>query len=524
MGATSCFWDNLLAAATPCFDIAVIGGGINGAGIAADAAGRGLSVCLLEQDDLAAGTSSASSKLLHGGLRYLEHFEFSLVREALQERERLLRAAPHIVTPLRFILPHVDGMRSRWLLRSGLYLYDHLASRQRLPPSRAIRFSSDPSGRFLNANLTRGFSYWDCWVDDARLVVLNAHAAAQKKAKIFTRTAVTGFHPDPDDKNLWQIHASGESGRLPAPVRARVVVNAAGPWVDAVAKLESTAGNRPIETTRPRLRLVKGSHLVVSGRCRTGDAFILQTPDGRVVFVLPYSRDFTLIGTTDVAFDGDPASAVCDTGEETYLLNVVNRFMARQFTPENIVQRFSGVRPLVDDNEGNPSKVTRDYRLELRTVATTPPLLTVLGGKITTYRKLAEEAVNLLAPNFRGCGATWTAEHPLPGGSIFGDMQSFMQRLRSRFPNVDDAILAGLASRHGGTAYQILDGVETTDDMGQLIMPGLTEREVRHLRDVEWAKTADDVLWRRTKFGLDVAPHEGNRIREDISRILQAGQ
>lgn len=502
------------------FDIVVIGGGINGVGIAADAAGRGLSVCLLEQGDLAGATSSASSKLIHGGLRYLEHYEFSLVREALEERERLLRAAPHIVAPLRFVLPHVDGMRPRWLLRAGLFLYDHLSRRQTLPASHAISFSKDPSGAFLKPNLTRGFSYWDCWVDDARLVVLNARAAAQKGAVIKTRTAVTGYHVDQASSDRWIVHA--RAGSTTETISARVLVNAAGPWVDTVAGLETQDGGAPTHRQQRQVRLVKGSHLVVHSPRQPPNAYMLQNFDDRVVFVIPFEKTFTLIGTTDVAFDGDPAEAHCSDEERAYLLNVVNRFMGRKLTVADVVHDFSGVRPLYDDAESDPSKVTRDYRLELRRQRSTPPMLTVLGGKITTYRRLAEDAVNQLSFLFPDAGPAWTANHPLPGGALSDGLDPFRQRLVAHYPNLDRAVVLGIGDRHGSDAYTVLGDAQQPLDMGAEIMPGLTAREVRYLREHEWAATVDDVLWRRTKFGLHVDEDDRNTIEQAVGDCLAA--
>ncbi len=502
------------------FDIAIIGGGINGAGIAADAAGRGLTVCLLEQNDLASGTSSASSKLIHGGLRYLEHYEFALVREALAEREILLKVAPHIITPLHFVLPHVDGMRSRWFLRAGLFLYDNLAKRQTLPASRGLRFSQDPSGVPLQANLTRGFSYWDCWVDDARLVVLNARAAAQKGASIQTRTRVTGYQPNAAH-DAWGIETTSPRGA--GLVQARVLINAAGPWVDGVAGLERGLDKQPLEPSAQRMRklqLVKGSHIVVPRVAGANDGYVLQGRDGRVVFALPFEEHFTLIGTTDVAFDGDPAAVVCSAEEEVYLLKVFNRFFVRHLSRDDIKYRFSGVRPLFDDEQQDPSKVSRDYHLDLRREPHTPPILTVLGGKITTYRRLAEDALDRLSPLFPNARGAWTAGHPLPGGALGGSMGDLQQRLCAHYPNLDAPLLNALSRRHGMLSFAVLGDAKQMSDLGQKILPGLTEREVCYLRDHEWATSPDDVLWRRTKFGLTVEDSKVPAVTETLSTIL----
>lgn len=502
------------------YDIAVIGGGINGAGIAADAAGRGLKVCLLEQADLGAATSSASTKLIHGGLRYLEHYEFSLVRDALHERERLLNAAPHIISPLRIVLPHVDGMRPRWLLRAGLFLYDHLASRKTIPASHSVRFTKDPSGLPLRAELTRGFAYWDCWVDDARLVVLNARAAAQKGADIKTRSRVVGFQPDQQDTKVWRIEAENQCGRT--DVFARVIVNAAGPWVDTVAALEKQAEGSVEDVAQPKLRLVKGSHLVVARRPGMNDGYLLQHSDGRVVFALPYQDRFTLIGTTDEPFEGDPASPECSAAERDYLLKVYNRFFVQRLTSGDVVHQFSGVRPLYDDAENDPSKVTRDYRLSFREGSNkTPPLLTVLGGKLTTYRCLAEEALELLAPQFTKIGPAWTANHPLPGGAVHDDIAGLVNRLATHYPSLDASFITGLVARYGVSTFELLGDAQKMSDLGRELFPGLFEREVQYLRDVEWAETAEDVLWRRTKIGLQVPDEDRVSVASAINACLK---
>lgn len=494
------------------FDVVIVGGGINGCGIAADAAGRGLSVLLAEADDLARGTSSASSKLIHGGLRYLEHYEFRLVREALAEREVLLAKAPHIIWPLRFVLPHVAGLRPRWMIRAGLFLYDTLARRRRIPGSSMVDLARDAAGRPLNDELRQGFAYWDCWVDDARLVVLNARAAADRGAEIRTRTRVTRIEPSGQD---WLVTLRG--GEADTEVRAHAVVNAAGPWVDKVAGTIAAPGHN----RRPHLRLVKGSHLVVPRIPGADDAYLLQSADGRVVFALPYEDAFTLIGTTDVPFTGDAKDVAASDEEEAYLLELASRFFKTPLRRDSIIWRYAGVRPLYDDHSANPSAVTRDYKLELTAGQGLPPLLTVMGGKITTYRRLAEEALERLAPYLRPMEPAWTATAPLPGGEFDGaDFSAFLQGLQRRYPGFDAPPLHRLARRHGSNADRILDGARQPADLGADLGYGLTEREVAYLRDHEWAVTADDVLWRRTKVGLHLTPADRERAVEAITRCL----
>ena len=494
-------------------DLVIIGGGINGCGIAADAAGRGLEVLLVERDDLASGTSSASSKLIHGGLRYLEHYEFRLVREALGEREVLLAKAAHIIWPLRFVLPHVQGLRPRWMIRSGLFLYDHLARRQRIPGSRSVDLAQDPAGRALKSELRHGFSYWDCWVDDARLVVANAQAAAAHGATILTRSTVTGAGVD---AGLWSVRI--ESGNAVRQVRARALVNAAGPW----AALAAGGISLPGSGHRPTLRLVKGSHIVVPRIAGAQDAFLMQSADGRVVFALPYEDDFTLIGTTDVPFTGDPATATASPDEDAYLLALAGRFFRVPLAREDIVWRYAGVRPLYDDASADPSAVSRDYRLELAAGAH-PPLLTVLGGKVTTYRRLAEEALDRLRPHFPAMRPAWTAASPLPGGDMpGGDFAPFLAQLQRRRSGFDPEVLRRLARRYGTQTDTLLGEARVAADLGEDLGGGLTEREVVYLRDHEWARTPDDVLWRRTKAGLHLDPDQCQRARALIHRLLQS--
>lgn len=480
----------------PVVDLLVIGGGINGCGIAADAAGRGLSVCLVEMGDLAGGTSSASSKLIHGGLRYLEHWEFRLVREALSEREVLLERAPHIIWPLRFVLPHAPGMRPRGLIRAGLFLYDHLARRRRIPASRALDLRHEPAGRLLKPEFATGYAYWDCWVDDARLVVLNARLAADRGAEIRTRTRVTALARV---DGVWR--ADVIAGDRSETIHARTVVNAAGPWA---GRLLSQTGVAPSGGRKGQMRLVKGSHIVVPKISELGDALILQHPDGRVVFVLPFEDDFTLIGTTDVAIDGDPARAACSPEETAYLIQAVNRFLAVPLTASDIVWTFAGVRPLHGaESAADPSVVSRDYHLERSHPGDGAALVSVIGGKVTTYRRLAEEVLDLLRPEFPAMRGPWTAGTPLPGGDIpEADFAAFEKSFAAQVPWLPPALRHALARRHGTRVRDVVGDAGRLEDLGEVIAHDVTAREVLFLIDDEWAQSPDDILWRRTKAGL----------------------
>lgn len=502
------------------YDLLVVGGGINGVGIAADAAGRGLSVLLVEAEDLAQATSSSSSKLIHGGLRYLEHYAFGLVRKALSEREVLLETAPHIVWPLRFLLPQAPGMRPAWMLRLGLFLYDHLGKRKRVPGSGALSLADDPVGRALKPEFSRGFSYWDCWVDDARLVVVNAMRAREKGADIRTRTRLVSAAAN--EQGLWiATLLSPETGQR-TDVAARTVVNAAGPWAAQLFHGISKAdGNHP---KKPNLRLVKGSHIVVPRFQGADDAFILQNDDGRIVFALPYEEAYTLIGTTDIAYEGDPAAARIDDGEIDYLLRATGRYMKDAPTRQDIHWQYAGVRPLFDDSDEQGSKsaqkVSRDYKLDFLNGAEMPPLLTVLGGKITTFRPLAETAMEKLAPVFPNMGPSWTATEPLPGGEIENaDFDAFLSALERRYPTFEASLLRRLARRHGARTEKIIGDARSPQDLGRHIGAGLYEREVSYLKAEEWARTAEDVLWRRTKVGLHLDADERKNAAAMIESI-----
>jgi len=481
------------------FDLVIIGGGINGAGIARDAAGRGLRVLLAEQDDLASATSSRSSKLIHGGLRYLETYQFRLVREALQEREVLMQLAPHIIQPLRFVLPHVPAMRPRWMIQTGLWLYDHIGGPISLPRSHALKLdASSPHsamGRPLLPTYTQGFAYSDCWVEDMRLVVLNAMDAAGRGAVIKTRTRLTAAAAQ---DGYWNIRLTGPNGQ--DEVRARVLVNAAGPWVGEVAGL---LNNQPTPRPQP-VRLVKGSHLVVP-RLYEGDwAYICQNEDGRVVFFLPYEQDFTLIGTTDIPFDGNPASVTCSDEERDYLLGVAARFFRHPPSSFSVIHSFAGVRSLYDDGKANAKDVTRDYVLKFEQQPA--PLLSIYGGKITTYRRLAEHALNELAPLFPALDAPWTGLISLPGGDLGTDLASFTAERAQRWPWLTSDLLRRWCRLYGTRIGHIVGSAASMADLGEQLAPGLCEAEADYLQTAEFAQTAEDMLWRRTRLGLRLTP------------------
>jgi glycerol-3-phosphate dehydrogenase len=475
------------------FDLLVVGGGVNGVGIARDAAGRGLSVMLVEQSDLASATSSASTKLIHGGLRYLEYYEFRLVREALQEREVLLAAAPHIIWPLRFVLPHESHLRPAWMIRLGLFLYDHLGGRHRLPGSRGIDLRRDPAGRSLKPALRRGFVYSDCWVQDARLVALNALDASERGATVLTRTRCVAAERG---ESLWQATLQDLDGGQQSTVAAGALVNAAGPWAGSF--LNEALGHNE----RPKLRLIKGSHIVVPRLYDGEHAFILQNADRRIVFAIPYEQRFTLIGTTDVPYEGDPAKVAIGADEVEYLCGVINAHFVSQIAPSDVIWTYAGVRPLYDDAAENASAVTRDYVLELDGDRGAP-LLSVFGGKITTYRRLAEHALEKLAPFFPKAGPAWTAGVPLPGGDIAnGDFDRFLADLSAARPWLPAALARRYARAYGTRANRVLGNAASLGELGRLYGGDLYEAEVAYLIDQEWARSADDILWRRSKLGL----------------------
>jgi glycerol-3-phosphate dehydrogenase len=476
------------------FDIAVIGGGVNGCGIARDAAGRGASVLLLEKGDLGGGTSSASTKLIHGGLRYLEHYQFALVREALTERETLWRIAPHIIHPMRFVLPHRAGLRPRWLLRAGLWLYDHLGGRKLLPPTRSIDLLTHPAGVPLRADFTRGWEYSDAWVDDARLVVLNARDAADHGASILPRTRLVAAVRDGD---FWQLTAEGSNGRR-REFRARALVNAAGPGVlDVLALGPVRSGDR--------LRLVRGSHIVVPRLFDHGFAYFFQLPDGRILFAIPYEDDFTMIGTTDRDHaKGDPVAA--SEEEIAYLCAGVSEYLRAPVTPADVVWSFAGVRPLVDSGDGKPEAASRGYRFEVdKGSSGAAPLLSVFGGKITTFRHLAQDAVDRLEPFFPGRSwQPWTANASLPGGDFpVTGRAALSHKLRAEFPELTEADCARVVAAYGTRARTWLVGADLSRRFGPLFAA-----EVDYAIDQEWAMSADDMMWRRSKAGLRMTPAE----------------
>jgi glycerol-3-phosphate dehydrogenase len=495
------------------YDLLVVGGGINGAGIARDAAGRGLKVLLCERDDLASHTSSSSTKLIHGGLRYLEHYEFGLVRKSLKEREVLLRSAPHIMWPLRFVMPHDPSMRPAWMIRMGLFLYDHLARRVVLPGSRTVRLARHPAGEPIKASFARAFVYSDGWVDDARLVVLNAIDAAQRGATILTRTACVAADRQSD---YWLATLRGRAGEQ--QVRARLLVNAAGPWAHHFLEREAK------QKTPRNLRLIKGSHIIVPKLFDHAHAYIFQNPDKRIVFAIPYEQKFTLIGTTDIEHQGDPGAAKISADETAYLCNLINRYFKQSISPTDVVASYCGVRPLLEDESDDPSAITRDYSLELNVDAA--PLLTVWGGKITTFRKLAEEAVDLLWPVLgkptSASASAWTRKAYLPGGDLSKaiarsvrpdlDFEAFLGRMRQTYHWLPTELIHRYARAYGTRINTMLAGATSIFDLGEEVAAGVFEAELSFLRRTEWAQTADDVLYRRSKLGLHLSAHERQRV------------
>ncbi len=500
-------------------DLFVIGGGINGCGIARDAAGRGLSVMLAEMDDLASATSSASTKLFHGGLRYLEYFEFRLVREALIEREVLLRAMPHIAWPMRFVLPyHKDmrfeaetptskllatfmpwmrGRRPAWLIRFGLFLYDTLGGRKILPGTTTLDLASDPAGRPLQPRFAHAYEYSDCWIEDSRLVALNARDARARGATILTRTKVLGARPH---DGAWEVEIEGNDG--PRTVRARMLVNAGGPWVGDI--IHSTLGLN----TREGVRLVRGSHIITKRLYDHDKCYFFQGTDGRIIFAIPYETDFTLIGTTDKEHPDPSVPPVCTPEERAYLLRFASEYFQKPVTEADVVRTYSGVRPLYDDGASSATAATRDYTLKVDASAGAP-VLNVFGGKITTYRRLAEHALAKIAPVLGVTGGAWTAGAPLPGGDFpVGDVERLIASLQGGHPFLDPRTTRRLIRAYGTEAAEMLSAATTAADLGQDFGAGLTEREVCWLMDREFARRAEDVVWRRSKLGLRLSAEE----------------
>lgn len=478
------------------FDLAIIGGGVNGCGIARDAAGRGNSVFLCEMNDLASGTSSWSTKLVHGGLRYLEYYEFRLVREALIEREILWQIAPHIIRPLRFVLPHHDGLRPAWLLRLGLFLYDHIGGRNLLPPTRTVDLTRDEVGQPLAPNrFVKGFEYSDCFVDDARLVILTARDAADRGAEIHTRARAVEIK---QAEGIWQVTTENSVSGERSSISARVLVNAGGPWVEQV--LASGVG----VNARAKVRLVQGSHIVVPKLYAHDRAYMFQNSDGRIVFAIPYQDDFTLIGTTDRDFVGDPSKVTASSEEIRYLCNSVSEYLAKPVRPEDVVWTYAGVRPLYDDGASEAKAATRDYVFELDTPGGAP-LLSIYGGKITTYRRLAEEALERLSPYLRSAKARegWTGKSPLPGGDLdVSAVAALTAELQRNYPFLTPVHADRLVHAYGTRAVKLLGTAKSMADLGQSFGATLTEKEIKYLMSQEWALTAEDIVWRRSKLGL----------------------
>jgi glycerol-3-phosphate dehydrogenase len=507
------------------FDLAIVGGGVNGCGIARDAAGRGNSVFLCELNDLASGTSSSSTKLVHGGLRYLEYYEFRLVREALIEREILWQIAPHIIRPLRFVLPHHAGLRPAWLLRLGLLLYDHIGGRHLLPATRTVDLTTDAVGRpLVGGRYVKGFEYSDCFVDDARLVVLNARDAADRGADIRTRTCATEIR---QSDGIWHIATEHTISKQRSAIRARVLVNAGGPWVEQVLNVGSGVN------ARAKVRLVQGSHIVVKRLYEHDRAYMLQNADGRIVFVIPYQDDFTLIGTTDRDYHGDPAKVKATAEDIKYLCDSVSEYLAKPVKPEDVVWTYAGVRPLYDDGASEAKAATRDYVFELDTPGGAP-VLSIYGGKITTYRRLAEEALRRLSPYLQGtkAGESWTGKSPLPGGDLaVSALPALAAELQRTYPFLSQAHASRLAHSYGTRATQFLGNARSLADLGESFGATLTAAEVKYLMAWEWAVTAEDIVWRRSKLGLRLTSNEiaaldawiaANRAAHE-SPLLEAG-
>jgi glycerol-3-phosphate dehydrogenase len=486
------------------FDVVIVGGGVNGTGIAMDAAGRGLRVLLCEMNDLASATSSSSSKLIHGGLRYLEHYEFRLVREALAERESLLRNSPHIMWPMRFRLPHQPHLRPAWMIRMGLFLYDHLAKRELLPGSRTIRFDEKSP---LKADITKGFEYSDGWVDDARLVVLTAKKAQESGATILTRTKCIDARRGSDS---WDVSLQDMNDNSVHHVSAKVIVNASGPWVSSLFS-ESLAMTAP-----KTIRMVKGSHIVVPRLNQETEAYILQNEDERIVFVIPYEDEFSLVGTTDVDYEGDPKKARISPEETEYLLNIVNSHFKRQLSESDVVWSYSGVRPLMDDEEGDAKKASRDYSFEVSKEKNKAPVVSVFGGKITTYRKLAEAATDKVCQYFAHAGGHWTKTGILPGGD-FENHDTLEARLAEQYPWLPAAVSSRYVRTFGTRAYEILKDATSVQDLGYRFAGTLYQKEVDYLVSHEWAMTSEDILWRRTKQGLYATEEDVRELDQYLS-------
>jgi glycerol-3-phosphate dehydrogenase len=490
------------------YDLIVVGAGINGAGIARDAAGRGLKVLAVEKDDIAAATSQWSTKLIHGGLRYLEYYEFRLVRESLSEREVVLRQAPHLVQPLQFVLPHEPHLRPAWMIRAGLFMYDHLSQRTTLPGSFSVDLRTSKWGAGLKSNFERGFVYADAQVDDARLVLANAMSAREHGADIRVRTKLVGARRE---NGLWRATLESRGG-VRSDVEGKVIANAGGPWVKAI---RDTLGATP---SPDNVRHVKGSHIVVPRVHAERHAYILQNRDNRIVFVIPFDERYSLIGTTDIAV-ADFEHPQISVDETRYLLELANSYLATPLSAKDVVWAFSGVRPLYDDGQSDPSAITRDYVLKLDDDGA--PLLSVYGGKITTYRRLAEHVLEELRPFLPSMRPAWTSGAALPGGDLpQGGIDAWVGDLERRYPGLPAEVVRGVARRHGSLATAVLDNARTPGDLGPDFGSGLTAREVDYMLRAEWAHTADDVLWRRSKCGLGMNEAARARVAAYVARAV----
>ena len=489
------------------YDIFVIGGGVNGCGIARDAVGRGYSVHLAEMNDLASGTSSKATKLIHGGLRYLEYYEFRLVREALMEREILWHNAPHLIRPLRFVLPYFKGLRPAWMLRLGLFLYDYIGGRKKLPATRTLDLRKDEAGKPLKPIFGKAFEYSDCWVNDARFVALNARDAADRGATVRTRCKVVSAR---SHDGLWRVRLHDQITGAENEVTARLVVNAAGPWVDTIME-------RVVSHNEPHsVRLVQGSHIVVRKMFEHDRCYIFQNPDGRIIFAIPYEDEFTLIGTTDQDYKDDPAKVAITPGEADYLCKAASEYFLKPVTPADIVWTYSGVRPLFDDHASAAQAATRDYVIK-EEMLDGMPLINIFGGKITTYRRLSEEVLEHIEKTLGAKGKAWTADAPLPGGDMPGaDIDAFIRQLAASKPFLPPALVRRLAKAYGTRVGLFLDKAQSLQDLGRDFGAGLSEAEIDYLVREEWARTAEDILWRRSKLGLHLQP----RVADDISAYL----
>lgn len=494
------------------YDIVIIGGGINGTAIAADAAGRGLKVLLCEAEDLASATSSASSKLIHGGLRYLEQYQFHLVREALSEREILLRKAPHNIRPLRFIMPNNPKIRSPWLIGLGLFLYDHLGGRRLLPASKRINLEQCPEGLLLKSEFKTGFSYYDCWTDDARLVVLNALSAHEMGAQIKTRTV---FNKAYREKDHWCITLTDSLSQTEQQISSKVLINAAGPWADEI--LNTHLGF----PAKRHITWVKGSHIIVNQISATPNAFILQNKDKRVIFIIPYLNKYSLIGTTDVNYQGNPREVHIDESETVYLLNSVNHYLKSPLSAADIVHSYAGIRALASTGDGNLAALSRDYVLDIQDHLGELPLLSVFGGKVTTHREMAERALNKLKKYFPGMKSSCTANISLPGGNIpNADFENFIETLYQSYSNLDRDLVFRLAHQYGTRIHSLLKNTNTPIILGENIGDDLYHCEVEYLVHIEWAQTAEDILWRRTKLGYTFPKDKINALENAIQKII----